>query len=391
MFVARYFILCSLLAILIFAGIISCNQVEDENIEETAIVLIQQDAAATDAPTDTPQPSVTPTQTAQPSPTVTETPSLTPTATPSPTPSLLNLSARESQLINIPRTDSPISNLGDPNVNDLAISPDDNYLAVASNQGLLIFDLRTLDLLVAVDEDGSTKKSVAWSPDGTQIAVGSGPRVWIWNFTTQTTDYEFSGHEVEMRHVTWAPDAPLVASVANNGSFGLWDIEIGEPLGPVSPPFGIRTTQFSPDGRWLSWNQGNGLLAIELGTINEIEFPVEHSEMITSSSWHPGGYLIVSGSNDHSLRVWDVEDRSLYAVLEEHTDAILDVAWSPDGNYIASVSADLTTLIWDFRAGEPVYRLRGHSEPIRTVAWFNDSSHLVTGSADGTIRVWEIP
>ena len=391
MFQACHSITRFLFILFLLAGVFGCTQVEEKTVGETAVSIIQPTLTSTSSPTDIPQPTATPTQTIQPSPTAIETASPTSTITPSPTPSLQNLSASESLLINVPRTDFPISNMDDPNVNDIAVSPDNKYLAVASNQGLLIFDLITLELVIAVDEDGSTKKSVAWSSDGTLLAIGSGPRVWIWNFSTQITNHEFSGHGVEMRHVTWSPNTPIVASVANNGSFGLWDIETVATRVPITPPLGIRTIQFSPDGSLLSLNQGDKLLTINVDGNNQYEFSVEHNEKITSLSWHPAGHLIVSGSNDHTLRIWDIEQRRSLMVLEKHTDAVLDVAWSPKGNFIASSSVDLTTLIWDVDTGEAIYRLRGHSDDIRAVVWFNDGSHLVTGSRDGTIRIWKTP
>ena len=369
-------------------GIIGCAQISDEMVGETAVAIIQ--STATLPPTDTPQATLTPSPTSSPTPTVTETAVPTPTITPSPTASLQDISARTSQLIKVPRTDFSLSALDDPNVYDIAVSPDDKYLAVGSNQGLLIFDLATLELLVAVDEDGSAEYSIAWSPDGERLVVGSGSSVWFWNFETRTTEYLLSGHTVHMNHVTWSPNLPIAFSVANNGTMGGWSVDTGQPIAPVEQ-LGVRTVQFSPNGELISLNQGYQLFTLNLDTSVETEFAEEHTDLITSVSWNPGGYLFVSGSYDTSVRIWDVEGRDSIMVLTKHTDHVLDVAWSPDGEHIASSSADLTTLIWDAETGESIYRLRGHSESIRSLSWFHDSSHLVTGSADGTIRIWEIP
>lgn len=374
-----------LLSVALLAG---CNQIGAKTVEETAVFTIEP--AVTPTLTNTPESTATATPTYTPTVTETAVPTPTPTIIPSPTPSLQNLSASDSVLITVPRTDFVLSGQSDPNVYDIAVSPIDKLLAVASNQGLLIFDLVTLDLIVAAEEDGSVEKSVAWSPDGTRLVVGSGPRVWIWNYETRTTEYEFSGHEVEMYHVAWSPNLPLVVSVANNGTFGVWNVETGEPSAPVQP-FGMRTIQFSPNGTALLFNQGYQLFVTDFLNTTAIEFSEEHTDLVTSVSWNPEGTRFVSGSYDDSLRIWDLEQEDSIMVLEKHVDDILDVAWSPDGTYIASGSADLTTLIWDAETGEPVYRLRGHSESIRSLGWFPDGSHLVTASEDGTIRIWEIP
>lgn len=377
-----------LLSLFWMVGLVGCTQAQAEVADATAVPTAEPTATLT--PTSTPEPTATATPTLTPTSAATETAVPTATITPSPTPSLQNLSASNSQLITVMRTDFAISSQSDPNVYDLAVSPDDKYLAVASNQGLLIYDLATLELITAVNEDGSVKKSVAWSPDGVHLAVGSGPRVWIWNFATMSTEFEFSGHEVEMYHVTWSVDRPLVFSVANNGSFGSWDIELGEPTTPVEE-VGMRAIEFSPNGDYVAFSQWYQLAAVNMLNGDQTLFSEEHSDLIAAISWYPGSSFFVSGSYDGTLRIWDLDQQDSMRVLEGHSSDVLDVAWSPNGIYIASGSADLTTLIWSAETGEVVYRLRGHTDGIRSLDWFHDGSRLVTGSLDGTIRIWDIP
>ncbi|MCC6606837.1 MAG: WD40 repeat domain-containing protein [Anaerolineae bacterium] len=377
-----------LLSLFWMVCLIGCTQAQAEVAAATAVPTAEP--TTTQTSTSTPEPTATATLTLTPTIPATETAVPTPTIPPSPTPSLQNLSASNSQLITVMRTDFAISSQSDPNVYDLAVSPDDRYLAVASNQGLLIYDLATLELITAVNEDGSVKKSVAWSPDGKHLAVGSGPRVWIWNFETMSTEFEFSGHEVEMYHVTWAVDRPLVFSVANNGSFGSWDIELGEPTTPVEE-VGMRAIEFSPNGDHVAFSQWYQLSAVNMLNGDQTIFSEEHSDLIAAISWYPGSSFFVSGSYDGTLRIWDLAQQDSMRVLEGHSSDVLDVAWSPNGIYIASGSADLTTLIWSAETGEVVYRLRGHTDGIRSLDWFHDGSRLVTGSLDGTIRIWDIP
>ena len=380
------FFVAFLLSLFFMVSLIGCTQAQ----VEVATAVPTAEPTTTQTSTSTPEPTATATLTLTPTIPATETAVPTSTIPPSPTPSLQNLSASNSQLITVMRTDFAISSQSDPNVYDLAVSPDDRYLAVASNQGLLIYDLATLELITAVNEDGSVKKSVAWSPDGKHLAVGSGPRVWIWNFETMSTEFEFSGHEVEMYHVTWSVDRPLVFSVANNGSFGSWDIELGEPTTPVEE-VGMRAIEFSPNGDYVAFSQWYQLSAVNMLNGDQTVFSEEHSDLIAAISWYPGSSFFVSGSYDGTLRIWDLDQQDSMRVLEGHSSDVLDVAWSPNGIYIASGSADLTTLIWSAETGEVVYRLRGHTDGIRSLDWFHDGSRLVTGSLDGTIRIWDIP
>ena len=56
--------------------------------------------------------------------------------------------------------------------------------------------------------------------------------------------------------------------------------------------------------------------------------------------------MIVSGSKDSTLKVWDVKKKALMFDLPGHSDEIYDVDWSPDGEKVASGSKDKILRIW---------------------------------------------
>jgi WD40 repeat protein len=52
----------------------------------------------------------------------------------------------------------------------------------------------------------------------------------------------------------------------------------------------------------------------------------------------PDGRFIVSGSEDRTVKVWELESGRLLRSLEGHTDDVNAVAVSPDGRFIVSGS-----------------------------------------------------
>ena len=64
-------------------------------------------------------------------------------------------------------------------------------------------------------------------------------------------------------------------------------------------------------------------------------------------AFSPDGATIVSGSDDGTVKLWDVATRTNTATLEGHTDEVTSVAFSPDGTIIASGSEDETIKLWD--------------------------------------------
>jgi eukaryotic-like serine/threonine-protein kinase len=90
--------------------------------------------------------------------------------------------------------------------------------------------------------------------------------------------------------------------------------------------------------------------------------------------------------------VWGILARrfegSLFT-LYGHTNGVSSVAVSADGSRIVTGSSDHTARVWDARTGQPLLVLDGHKAPVTSVAVSADGSRIVTGSQDHTARVWD--
>uniref|UniRef100_A0AC34GQ77 LisH domain-containing protein n=1 Tax=Panagrolaimus sp. ES5 TaxID=591445 RepID=A0AC34GQ77_9BILA len=116
---------------------------------------------------------------------------------------------------------------------------------------------------------------------------------------------------------------------------------------------------------------------------------IGHRMSINRVIFHPIYTLIVSGSDDASIRIWDVLTGRCERALTGHTNAVNDLAFNAKGNQLLSCSSDMTAKLWDF--GQTYSCLRsfaGHDHSITTVAFTADNMFL-TGSRDSLIKLWE--
>ncbi|KAI0262348.1 WD40-repeat-containing domain protein [Gloeopeniophorella convolvens] len=95
--------------------------------------------------------------------------------------------------------------------------------------------------------------------------------------------------------------------------------------------------------------------------------------------------IAVSGSRDGTLRVWDVQRGRMLRVLSGHAGSVrsLDVC----GNRVVSGSYDCSCRLWDVDTGECLQEFRGHFNQIYTVAF--DGDIVASGGLDTTVRVWD--
>ncbi|MBW4457979.1 MAG: ribosome assembly protein 4 [Nostoc indistinguendum CM1-VF10] len=124
--------------------------------------------------------------------------------------------------------------------------------------------------------------------------------------------------------------------------------------------------------------------AIELNTLEG------HTNAVWSVMYSPDGKTIASGSDDNTIKIWDVTTGKAIKTLTGHTSRVDSVVYSPDGRTLASGSADKTIKIWDITTGQAIKTLTGHSSYVRSVVYSPDGRTLASGSDDKTSKIWDI-
>lgn len=100
--------------------------------------------------------------------------------------------------------------------------------------------------------------------------------------------------------------------------------------------------------------------------------------------------LLVSGSADRTVKIWRLsDDFSCIKTFEGHSNSILRVDFINNGLQIVSAGSDGLMKIWDLKKNECLATLDEHSDRIWALAIQNDGERIITGDASATIKIWK--
>jgi WD40 repeat protein/uncharacterized caspase-like protein len=299
-------------------------------------------------------------------------------------------------------------------VSKISFSRDGKLLITAAqSEPVRIWDLETGRLAKAVGGQASDVNSLAFSPDGRILVTGSHDRrATVWDVGSGRQLRTFANHPESVKTVAFGPDGrSLISLSASSGlvdaSWAIKSLELstGRELPNVWTMKGDTAHCISRDGSWLAiatsrWldkeaTRKEEVKLFDLATGRQVgTFSTNHK--MKALVFSPDGRLLASGSNDSTIKFWDVTGREVRTLIGNERQ-VLAVAFSPDGRLLASgekgYSAEGfggTVRLWEVATGRELFKLTGHRIEVRAVTFNPNARVLASAGDDGTVKIWDV-
>ncbi|XP_059632306.1 pre-mRNA-processing factor 19 [Cornus florida] len=120
-----------------------------------------------------------------------------------------------------------------------------------------------------------------------------------------------------------------------------------------------------------------------------------HSKKVTSVKFVTQGDLVVTGSADKSVRIWQGSENGNYDcrhILKDHTAEVQAVTVHATNNYFVTASLDSTWCFYDLSSGLCLSQVpdASSSEGYTSAAFHPDGLILGTGTSGSLVKIWDV-
>ncbi|KIW37442.1 uncharacterized protein PV06_10482 [Exophiala oligosperma] len=254
--------------------------------------------------------------------------------------------------LNIPSpTKHAITHVSQPEPHASAQSSPD-FFAVTTGARIQLYSLKTRKLLKTITRFDDTAYSGEARYDGRVLAAADETgTIQVFDVNSRAILKTWKEQKQAVHNVRWSPrESTSLMSCGDDRTVRLWDL-------PSESSVGVFRG---------------------------------HQDYVRSGSFLPGqsGNLIVSGSYDQTVRLWDPRTPDGAVMSFKHIAPVEDVLCMPTGTTLLA-SADNQIAVLDIVAGKPLHMIRNHQKTVTCLRLASNNTRLVTGGLDGHMKVFE--
>lgn len=242
---------------------------------------------------------------------------------------------------------------------------------------------------------------IAWSPDGRILASPSKDKtIRLWNTVTGECMRTLEYNTENIQCVAFDPTGHILASASGTNNVELREVDTGE----------VRLTlEWGGSRIWaIAFNQEGDTLAIagedcaselyDAGS-GELLCQLEGQKSALNLAFDPARNALASFGEDRKLKLWDPttgkvllrmqgHQSNVILRMQGHQDNVYSLAFDSLGQLIASGSEDRTIKLWDLNNKRLISTLEGHNSSVNSISFCTNSLVLASKGGDNLVCLW---
>lgn len=280
-------------------------------------------------------------------------------------------------------------------VKSVDLHPQEPWILTSLYTGsVYIWNYQSQSLVKSFEVTELPVRSAKFIPRKQWIVAGADDmNIRVYNYNTMDKIKTFEAHTDYIRCVAVHPTLPYVLSSSDDMLIKLWDWDKGWTCTQIFEGHShyVMQVAFNPKdtNTFASASLDRTIKIWNLGS-PEPNFTLDaHMKGVNCVDYFTGGdrpYLI-TGSDDHTAKVWDYQTKSCVQTLEGHTHNVSAVCFHPELPIIITGSEDGTVRIWHATTYRLENTLNYGLERVWTIGYLRNSNRIAIGYDEGTIMI----
>lgn len=271
----------------------------------------------------------------------------------------------------------------------VAFTPDRRQVVTGSADGaLMVWDLESGQLLRSLKGHTGEGLSVAISPNGRRVISTAKDRVInLWALESGRLSGSLRSHPAWLKaaFVAITSDGHRAVSGLSEGPLRVWELETGRLVCQLSSASGrVDAMALSLDGQQAIIHLGDPQLRVwDLNSGRVLDCLVIPSERPGVVAISPDGRWAASATGS-VIQVWDLTNRQVLHRLAGHMGVVTCITFASSGSLLLSGSEDGELKVWDLNGGRLYASLDLESAPT-TCGFSLDDQFVVAGGVGGEV------